>query len=433
MRNNTIVYVISVMAAALIGWFLFDPRFGGMIEYAVMLLFFLFIGGFVIVFYAENDEERRYLFFIFVTAFFLRMLVSMLVHSLLPQGYFAPDEVGILFNGKMIAHYWAGGGSYDTKMIDGVRFFAGSIFYIFGYKPHILFLFVNFLGAMSVLNIYFIARRLFNEQSAKYASIVAAVLPSLVLWSSLPLKDPYTQFLITFIIHLTLRLKQRLRINNVLLLVGSILLLGFFRAYLLLMILVPIASSFIPYRPDTFIRNVVVIFVLAIVFAAFLSSYESKQVPLQGEKPQSVFQTLEQTRTGFYQGGSKILGHINVSNPVDAVLYLPLLLTVFLLAPFPWNISGSILHNVATAEGLIWYYFFYYALKGLIRSLKEGRFNIMPVLVVIGVLSSAYALAITNMGAAYRFRGQVSILILVFSGYGLYLRREEKEKRIDNP
>ena len=128
-----------------------------------------------------------------------------------------------------------------------------------------------------------------------------------------------------------------------------------------------------------------------------------------------------------------MLGHINISNPVNALIFSPLLLTVFFLAPFPWDITGSILHNLATAESLVWYFFFYYSIKGSIRSLKEGKFDVMPVLVMIGVLSIAYALAISNLGAAYRFRAQVSVLLLVFSGYGLYLRKQDRIKKYALP
>ena len=200
-----------------------------------------------------------------------------------------------------------------------------------------------------------------------------------------------------------------------------------------IIVLMAIAITFIPLRKETFIRNAIIIAVFAMSFALFFSSYEAKHIPNHGEKSGGTFQTLQQTRQNFYQGRSKILGHINISNPINALLYSPLLLAVFFLAPFPWQISGSILHNLATAESVVWYYFFYYAIKAIIQSFKKGKFNVMPVLVMIGVLSIAYALAISNLGAAYRFRAQVSVLLLVFSGYGLYLRKQEHLKKYALP
>jgi hypothetical protein len=249
----------------------------------------------------------------------------------------------------------------------------------------------------------------------------------------MPLKDVYSQFFITSIIHLNLRIRERFRISNLILILGFIALIGFFREYLVIIVLMAVATTFIPLNKETFLRNTVAIAIFAMAFALFFSSYAAKTVPKYGEKSEGVLQTLQQTRQGFYTGGSKMLGHINVSNPVNALIYSPLLLTVFFLAPFPWDITSSILHNLATAESLVWYFFFFYAIKGIIRSLKEGNFNVLPVLVMIGVLSIAYALAITNMGAAYRFREQVSVLLLVFSGYGLYLRKQEHEKKYALP
>jgi len=432
MRSNALIYIIAIIAAMVIGWSLFNPEYSGAIEYLIMLVFFIMVGWIILVAFVPGHKERGYLISIFLVALGLRMLVSLLVHALLPPGYFAPDEPGIYYWGNLIAESWSGQSTYYGPYA-GVLYLAAYIFYIFGNKANVLLLFVNFLGAMTVLNAYFITKRLFNEQSARYSAMVITILPSIVLWSSMPLKDVYSQFFITSIIHLTLRIRERFRISNLILILGFIALIGFFRGYLVIIVLMAVATTFIPLRKETFLRNTVAIAIFAMAFALFFSSYAEKTVPKYGEKSEGVLQTLQQTRQGFYTGGSKMLGHINVSNPVNALIYSPLLLTVFFLAPFPWDITGSVLHNLATAESLVWYFFFFYAIKGIIRSLKEGNFNVLPVLVMVSVLSIAYALAITNMGAAYRFRGQVSVLLLVFSGYGLYLRKQEHEKKYALP
>ncbi len=432
MRSNALVYIISIIAAMTIGWTVFNPSFSGSIEYLIMLVFFLMIAWIILVAFVPDHRERGYLISLFLVAIGLRMLVSLLVHALVTPGYFAPDEVGTLWWGKLIAESWSGT-YYVSVKLRGIYYIAAAVFYLFGYKPNILFLLVNFLGAMTVLNTYFITKRLFNEQSARYGAMVVTILPSLILWSSMPLKDIYSQFFITSIIHLTLRVKERLRINNILLIIGLIALIGFVRGYLILIVLMAVAAAFIPVRKETFIRNAIVIAIFAMSFALFFSSFAAKSIPKYGDKSEGVLQTLQQTRSGFYTGGSKMLGHINIANPVNALLYSPLLLTVFFLAPFPWDISGSILHNLATAESLVWYFFFYYAIKGIIRSLKEGKFDVMPVLVMIGMLSIAYGFAISNIGAAYRFRAQVSPLLLVFSGYGLYLRKQKYKKKYALP
>jgi 4-amino-4-deoxy-L-arabinose transferase-like glycosyltransferase len=433
MRSNALVYVISIIVAMTIGWSLFNPSFGGSIEYLIMLVFFIMIAWIILVAFVPDHKERGYLISIFLVALGLRILVSILVHTLLPRGYFAPDEGGYIENGKLLANAWSGSSFYPSGKPLPQTIVSAILFFIFGNNLYVALLFENFIGAMTVLNVYFITKRLFNKQSAKYASLVTTILPSLVLWSSLLLKDPNTQFLVTFIIHLTLRLKERLRISNLALLIGSIALIGFFRGYLLIIVFMAVASSFITFHKETFIRNLIIITVFAMVFAALFSSYEAKTVPKYETGKESTLQSLQQIRSGFYTGGSKMLGHVNISTPTNALMYSPLLLTVFFLAPFPWDITGSVLHNLATMESLVWYFFFYYAIKGIIRSLKEGKFDVMPVLVMIGVLSIAYALAITNMGAAYRFRAQVSVLLLVFTGYGLYLRKQEHKKKYAMP
>lgn len=431
MRSNVLIYTISIIAAIFIGWSLVNPDFGGTVEYLLMLVFFIAVAWSLLLAFVPHRRERRYIMSVFFLALVLRMLISFVVHNFLSPGYFAPDEPGTIYNGWKNAEFWMG--ATATHGVSGTIYtIAGIVFYAFGYKPNILFLLANFLGAMTVLNIYFITRRLFNKDSARYSAIIVAVLPSIVLWSSMPLKDVYTQFIITSVMHLTLRVKERFRLYNVAIVIGLIILIGFIRPYLMIIVIVAIVTTFVPMNPKTFLRNTLIIAIFAISFTMLFSSYTAKSSSMYGTTSEATsettFEKLQQTRQGFYTGGSKILGHVDVANPVNALMYSPLLLAVFFLAPFPWQISGSIIHNLATIESLIWYYLLYYALKAIIRSLKEANFEIMPVLVMIGMLSIAYALAISNVGAAYRFRGQVSALLLVFTGYGLYVRKSARTK-----
>ena len=428
MRSNPFIYTISIIGAIFIGWALFNPDFSGTMEYLLMLIFFVIVAWTLLLAFVPHRRERRYIMTVFFLALLLRVLISSIIHNFLPPGYFAPDEPGTLLAGWANAQYWRGI-SASPGVSGSIYNITGIVFYIFGYKPNILFLLANFLGAMTAINVYFITKRLFNEQSARYSFIAVAVLPSLVLWSSMPLKDVYTQFFITSIIHLTLRTKERFSLSMVVIIIGLIAMVGFVRIYLMIIVMVAIAVTFIPVNPETFMRNTIVIAIFATAFTLFFSSYAAQSAAVYGHTSESAFQTLQQTRQGFYTGGSKILGHIDVGNPVNALMYSPLLLLVFFLAPFPWDITSSIIHNFATMESLVWYYLLYYAIKAILRTFKEGKFDTLPVLVMIGVLSVAYALAISNMGAAYRFRGQVSVLLLVFAGYGLYLRKQEHLKR----
>ncbi len=428
MRSNPFIYTISIIGAIFVGWALFNPDFNGTMEYLLMLIFFIIVAWTLLLAFVPHRRERRYIMTVFFLALLLRMLVSSVVHNFLPPGYFAPDEPGTLINGWANAQYWLGNNGAPGAA-GSIYTITGIVFYIFGYKPNILFLLANFLGALTVINVYFITKRLFNTQAARYSFIAVAVLPSLALWSSMPLKDVYTQFFITSILHLTLRTKERFSLSVVVMIIGLIALVGFVRIYLMIIVMVAIAVTFIPVNPETFMRNTIVIAIFATTFTLFFSSYTIQSAAVYGHTSEGAFQTLQQTRQGFYTGGSKILGHINIGNPLNALMYSPLLLAVFFLAPFPWDITSSIIHNLATMESLIWYYLLYYAIKAIIRTFKEGNFDILPLLVMIIILSVAYALAISNIGAAYRFRGQVSVLLLVFTGYGFYLRKQEHLKK----
>ena len=435
MRSNVLVYTISIITAMVIGWTLFNPDYGTMIQYILMLLFYIIIAWFILVAFVTDQKERNFLISLFLLALALRIVVSLLLHTIVPRGYFAPDETLYIDSGKALADSWAESTiyTYTGSKAPPQTIVSAILFYMSGNKLYVALLFENFIGALTVLNIYFITKRFFNRESARYASVITAIFPSLVLWSSLLLKDPNTQFLISFAVLLTLRLKERLRMSDLILLIGSVILVGFFRSYLILIVSMAIGTSFISFNKDTFIRNFFILIVFSMGFALFFSVYETKNIPKYETNKGNAFQSLQQIRSGFYQGGSKILGNINVSTPINALKYFPLLIIVFYLAPFPWDITGSMLHNLATMESLLWYYLLYYAIKGIIRALKEGNYDVMPVLVMIGVLSVAYALAISNIGAAYRFRAQVSVLLMVFSGYGLYLRKQEHLKKYALP
>ena len=100
------------------------------------------------------------------------------------------------------------------------------------------------------------------------------------------------------------------------------------------------------------------------------------------------------------------------------ITYLPVGLSYFLLAPFPWSATGP-LQRITLPESLVWYGLFLCALWGLRLAIKYDLRRYTVPLAVLIMVTFAYALVEGNVGIAYRHRAQVLPLFFLFAALGL--------------
>ena len=247
---------------------------------------------------------------------------------------------------------------------------------------------------------------------AERAAFWAATFPSLVLWSSLNIRDAWVVLLILFICREALRLQNASGGDARAAVGAAVLVLSQFRDYILFAVtaahpaLVPDPRA----RPPGAERGA--------RHAGGGRRHLRRPGGGQGRPLRFVdLEALQEMRQFTSIGGSAYQEQVDISTPGRALAFLPKGLAFFLFAPYPWTVR-NVRQLVTLPEMLLFYALVPSMLRGardLVRARAPGA--LMLALITIS-LTLGYALGEANAGAAYRHRAQVLVFLLLFAAAG---------------
>lgn len=370
---------------------------------------------------APEASERRFLCQIFLLALALRFAVATITYLLLPYGFFAPDEAGYTFYGAELASSGLGSPADVIESVHGWLYVNAVFIHFLGSEAGLLIRLLNTpLGALLPVLSYKLATQIGGSlTAARLAAGLTAAFPSLVLWSSLNLKDAAIHVLILGTLLLGLQLQKRFRVQHVFLIVLLLAMTSVLRPYLLLPLIIGVLVAQLVARRQVFANLFAVVGVAALLV-----------VPLALWLPGLVnwylhaanLESVQTVRVGFASGaGSSFLGSPAIRTPLDLLRFLPSGLLHFFLGPFPWSSAGT-LHGLTEIEMLMYYLLLPFCVVGIRRALVRRASAALPVLAFMGVLALGYAAALANFGTVFRLRGQLLVLMLCFAALGLSSR-----------
>ncbi|MEO6867499.1 MAG: glycosyltransferase family 39 protein, partial [Gaiellales bacterium] len=181
-------------------------------------------------------------------AFGLRMLAATMFALMPETRVFHEDADGYEWVGLQIADYWHGEGPPIDMRINreqnyGYFYLCGAIYYVFGRFRPVVSYFNAVMGTMVVLVVYRSASMVFNKIVAYRAGLLVGCIPSMVLWSSMALKDTPTTLLILLSLLGCMGIRKNFSIINLALLMLPILGIQPIRFYMVYFLLFAIACS----------------------------------------------------------------------------------------------------------------------------------------------------------------------------------------------
>jgi hypothetical protein len=336
----------------------------------------------------------------------------------------APDSYGYIYRGEFIAQSW------DKPYIN--------LYEVSGYNPRSFYQHLNALAiyvsdvktaevSLSIMNGFVvtlacylmsrIAAELYDERSARMTFILCAFCPSIVLWTSINLRDAWSFLLMAGAILSALRMRQHPTAKNVIWLCLSLAAMPFVRGYLVPLIGIGMIASYSIVRLRQLPAAIASLALLVVVLSILAGRFEVATEVDVGTQ----LSAMQDYRRGLAYGGSAVNTSIDISTPKGALLYLPYGLAVFLFAPFPWSLR-SWRQLMSYPEVLAWYFVFFYSVKVILADIRARRAEIALPLFVLGTMCIAYALVEGNEGTAYRHRAHALLLFFVFAGRGLSKR-----------
>ena len=362
-------------------------------------------------------SEQRFLTLVIAAGAAARGFVILIVYSQLNPIFFAPDTGIYAARGGQIAAYWAGVGP-DPAMSwqRGYEYMNAVAIRLLGEPQWALVVLNSFAALWTVLVAYVLARACFGRLAAKGTAVLVALFPSMILWSVLNIRDAIATLGVTILVYMAVRLHGRPRLSDVAFLAIGLIALSAIRDYMGVLVLgglgLGMAASFRPDRVGSTL-GIGIVLMLVLVFSlqqGGILGTESLENPLE---------SASRFRSGLQADAGSAFGEgFEIDTPGQALRYLPVGLTFFLFAPFPWAVTST-LQLFTLPEVLLWYSIVPFIVFGFKRS---GTRQTRPALLALGVLLvtvTTYALVEGNFGTAYRHGAQVMPLFFVFAAKGL--------------
>jgi hypothetical protein len=363
---------------------------------------------------------------LFFLALGLRVALAILLHLFVDERVFAPDQETYHFFSGWLARYWSGETLvFPPKLLNpgpkAYYYIVGFLYWALGESSLLPKLLNALVGALSVPLAYEVALRISERpEVAHRAALWAATFPSLVLWSSLNIRDAWIVLLIVFICRQALRLQERFSATVVLTLGAAVLLISQFRDYILFAVTLPILIAFLIKDRAHVVRNAVLgMLVAGVVIYADRAAGQERRLRFVD------LEALQEMRHYTSIGGSRYQETVDISTPGRALAFLPKGLAFFLFAPYPWTIRN--LRQAVTLPEMLFFYFLVPSILSGARELLRSRApGALMLLLITLSLTLGYALGEANAGAAYRHRAQVLVFLLIFAAAGFEARRRAR-------
>jgi len=401
----------------------------------VALLGVLFVASFISL--RAQAEDRRFLLGLFILGFSVRALLAVFLHyfPIVPE----MDAGSYARHGWNLARFWRGDILQRPAFANPAYVYMNAIiFFVAGCSPLSVKMVNCFFGILTSICMYFIAKPIFGKRVASIASILTAFFPSLILWSTQNLRDP----LIVFFLCLSM-----LSVNGARRGWGWRYLFGVVFSFWMLRMLRPttfdgLVASLILSIPlimkSSRGRLLALGGLISLWLLDFLVLKETGVSPIKslvgsawpaGGQLHSILghlryqlNTIVSGVLYFRRGGSLDTAALSVptlNSLEDLLLFMPEALTDYLLRPFPWERPTSLPAVMTIPEMLAWYALIPFTVLGMLSAARKRLAEIWPVLMFTIVFTLLDALAIGNLGAAYRHRTQVWLFFLLFAGVGI--------------
>jgi hypothetical protein len=381
---------------------------------------------------SDTPEDRRALALVVSRAIWLRLALAVVLHIFTTDYTFAPDQEAYHQRGDYVAKYWTG----EVFVAPFVPFpqlyvyYLAVLYWIFGSYALVPKLLNGVVGALTVRVVYELALKVSGSaatalRSARYA----AYFPSLVLWSVMNIRDCWVVLFILLVCREAMALQEKFALFSLARLLMAIVLLTQLRDYLLFMIATPMLVSFLVRNRAHMVRNVLIgmIAAVTVIYADASAGADRKLRTPDLEK-------LNEMRRWSSSAAASATGfspEADISTPAKALAFLPVGMTYFFLAPFPWTVA-----NFRQAFTIPEMLFFYSLIPPMIRgvmALLRRRLSSALMIVLIGTgVTFGYAIGQGNVGTIYRHRAQVLPFYLIFAAAGIELRRRERSPAVDS-
>jgi 4-amino-4-deoxy-L-arabinose transferase-like glycosyltransferase len=413
------------------------------IEGILIFLMFGAIGRVLVAATKDHFATVPFQLKLFFLAYFLRFAFSFLLYAMgfaeLLGDY---DSVGWRA-GWLMARSW----EFDrVSLLDlpvkwleafvgnhlGYYYLSATTFFLSNTDSRLVMAVINcFLGALTVVLAYRVARTLFSEAVAARVGWWSCLFPSMIIWSAQTLKEPVVIFFEILALYSCLQLRERgFNVKHVLLAGFAVVALFPFRFYAsyiaALAILVSMVTPQLSRRRIT-IGPAVMLLLLVVPILIYTGGAAEAESRIEGFD----LKFVEDFRVNVAQeGNSGVRTDVDMQTTSGFSLGTLIGAAHLLLAPFPWQLGASLKMLMTIPEIVYWWWLFFFGVvPGFWYVVRKRFYDVLPLLIFVFAIGTLYSMMFGNVGLILRQRAQILPWLFVLGSVGLEVRHAKKEHR----
>ncbi len=384
---------------------------------------------------AHNPGDRTFRVRLFLGAVCVRWVTGIWLENTTSLRPLVGDAHTYSSLGHLLSQSWLGAGGPHPWLASatnfnrsgwGMSYYVAVIYSIVGENLLAAAFVTASFGALTAIVIYRVTMLLFDHvRIARTAALLVAFAPSLVIWSSYPLKDGLIVLCLSLCAYHALQLREKIRLKHVTLLLLFLFCLYSLRHYVFIVLFVAVAGGMMlgtnRFSPARLLQGGLIVLLLGFVFVYFgAKEVAEKNLDLKRIQSGRVW-GAKAANTGY---GAEV----DITDTRSALAFLPIGMSYVLLAPFPWRIN-SFGQAITLPELILWWCAFPFLLKGYWFALRQRLKETFTICLFTLGLTLVYALYQTNVGTAYRQRAQLYVFFFIFISVGWELRRQARMLR----
>lgn len=428
-KAGKLVFLISFFALLVQNLYFFSDKSDELLVIPLILL----LGGGGAFFLSRNatDEDADFQVNIFLWAFSIRLWLGIVFYGWDLTGVFGDEDAAGYLIGWQFAENWYQNG-IDGFIADlslvlferqnvGQGLIWGIPMFIAGGPSRMIVSAINsFAGAMLVIVIFKIARRVFDSATARIAAILVTFWASIILLSASTSKEMLVIFFEWTLLYLLIRNPSGVTPRDGLLAIPSLLALYVMRFYALYMVAASFLFRFIVARREHIVRNVV--FGVMVVGSIMIFLNAGGMITRDFARIERLNRNVESWREGVVENtGSGIEVYSEYESTTVAI---PVATVYFFLAPFPWDAFGGTLRNAFGAvENIFVYIILIMGFPAIKIFFKDKFVEMAPIFVFCALYSGLHIWGLSNVGLAWRHKQTVMPLFFMLVAVAITQRR----------
>lgn len=386
---------------------------------------------------AAAESEKSFLIILYAGSLAIRLVTGI---TIIFSGYlefFAGDQFTYDTFGWGLAQVWSGQLQNPKWVFDrisivgqnGMYYWIAILYTIIGHSQSVATVVQCCIVSFTPILTYKISYILYgSRKAARYAALFVAYLPSMVIWSSLLLKDPLIILLLCVTVFSMLKVQKELKYRYIVLATAAMLPILAIRIYVFYFILFAVVGTFVMSRfggkggLGGYAARLAGLAVVGItLFSLGFAKISQDQFSV------NLLEKVQNSRTDLahlaYSGFNE---KAKVNTIQDALAFMPVGITYLLFAPFPWQ-GGGFRQMLALPEQFIWYALFPYFIIGMLYTIRNHLRDSLSMFFFVVQLTCFYGIFVGNVGTAHRQRTQVFVFYLIFTAAGMVYSKAKKQ------